>query len=77
VGILSPIVQSLVGAVLHIGQENALGSSIGSQLVSNHALWAASLFSQQPSQQAFRSLCIAATLNDFIEHIAVLIDGAP
>ena len=32
---------------------------------------------QEPCQQAFRGLCIAADLDDFVEDITILIDGAP
>jgi hypothetical protein len=35
------------------------------------------LLSQKPRQQSFGCLGIAARLNDFVQHIPVLIDGAP
>ena len=77
VGILRAIVQTFVRAMLDISHDRALGGSIGSQLVGHNSFWPTSLLSQQPRQQAFRSPCVAVGLNNFIEDIPVLIDGAP
>ena len=77
VGVLSAIVQSLMRAVFDIGHDGALRSGVGSQLISHDTFWSASLLSQKPRQQSFGSLGIAARLNDFVQHIPVLIDGAP
>ncbi len=35
------------------------------------------MFAQKPLQQSLGGSCVAADLDDFIEHISVLIDGAP
>jgi hypothetical protein len=77
VGVLGAIVESLVGAVFDIRHDSALGGAVGPQLVGDNALWSASLFSQKSRQQAFRGFCVAARLNNFVEDVSVLINGAP
>ena len=63
--------------MLDVWHDGALGGGVGSQLVGYDALWMASLLSQQPRQQAFRSFRVAAGLDDFVENVTLLIDGAP
>jgi hypothetical protein len=63
--------------MLDLKHHRALGGGVGSQLVGYDALWMASLLSQQPRQQAFRSLRVAAGLDDFVENVTLLIEGAP
>lgn len=51
--------------------------SIKAKLVHDDALRQASLLLHQPDQQTLDSLSITPALDDFIENIAILIDGAP
>ena len=51
--------------------------AIGAQPVGDHALRRDALFLQQAHQQSPRGLGVATALDDFIEHVAVLIEGAP
>lgn len=51
--------------------------SVRAQLVGDHALWRDALLLQEARQQSLRGLGIAAGLHDLVEHIPVLIDGAP
>ena len=53
------------------------GSSIGAEFVGDHASWRAALLLQQALQQAFGRFGIAPRLDDFVEDIAVLVDGSP
>lgn len=53
------------------------GCSIGAQLVGDHALRRDALLLQQPRQQALGRFGVAAVLDDLVEHIAILVDGAP
>jgi hypothetical protein len=53
------------------------GSTIGSQFIGDYPLRRETLLFQQPCEQAFGSLGIAAVLHDLVEHIPVMIDGTP
>lgn len=55
----------------------ASGCSIRAKLIRDDALRQASLLLYQPDQQTLGSLIITPALDDFIENIAILIDGAP
>jgi len=76
-GILRPIVQPFVGAVLNTGHDITLGCIIGSKLVGDHDARGKPLPFQKLSHQTFCSLGIATALNQDIQNKAVLIDGAP
>ena len=53
------------------------GSSVGAELVGDQAAWRAALLLQQTFQQAAGRFGVAPHLDDFVEDIAVLIDGPP
>jgi hypothetical protein len=53
------------------------GGIVGAELVGVHSPGRAALLPQQPFQQAFSGLGIAAALYDLIEHIAILINRPP
>jgi hypothetical protein len=53
------------------------GRRIGAELVGDHSSRWAALLLQQTLQQALGGLGVAARLNDFVEHIAVLINRPP
>ena len=63
--------------MLDVGHDRALCGSIGAEFVGDDAFWTAALLMQKPHQQAPCGLCIAADLDDFVENVAVLIDGTP
>ena len=50
---------------------------VGAKLIGDHASERAALFLQQPLQQALGGLGVASALDDFIKHIAVLINRPP
>ncbi len=50
---------------------------MGAQLVSDHALWRASLLFHQPDKKTLGSLGVMSALDDLVEIVAILIDGAP
>ena len=77
VGILRSVVQPFVRTMLDLWHDQMLGGGVGSELVSDHVCGRNALLSEQPRQQTLSGLCVAAGLDDFVENIAVLIDGAP
>jgi hypothetical protein len=75
-GVLNPIVQAFVRAMLDIGHDLTLRCCIRAQFVSHYPLWHHALFLQKPRQQTPGRLGIPAVLHDFIKDIAILIDSA-
>ena len=63
-GVLRPIVEALVGSMIHAGHDLSFCGVIGSQLVGNHYAWRTALALQQPVHQPFGSLRIAAALHE-------------
>ena len=76
-GIFGAIVQPLVGAMFDSRHDRAPGGGVGAEFVGYEPLWRTFLFTQKPCQQSPRSLCIAVDLHDFVEHVSLLINGAP
>jgi hypothetical protein len=77
VGILRPVVEALVLAVLDAGHDLPLGRGIALQLVGDQHARRPSLLLQQFAQQALGRLLVAPALNEDIENKALLIDRAP
>jgi hypothetical protein len=77
VGILRAIVCSLIVYVLDIGQYLRLGGGITAQLVGDDGPRNVLQSMQQLAKEFLGSLSIAQRLHQDIEHLAVLIDGAP
>ena len=75
--VLRSVIQPFMRAVFDFRHDLAPGGCIGAELVGDHAPGRAALFLQEAGQQAFGGLGVAARLDDFIEHIAILIDGPP
>jgi hypothetical protein len=76
VRILGSVIQPLVRAVLDCRHDLARGSSVGVELVGDHAAWRAALLLQQAPQQAFGRFGIAPRLDDFVEDVSVLVNGS-
>ena len=57
--------------------DRRLCGGAGAELVSDDALGKAALFSWKSRQQALGGLCVPMDLGDFVENIAVPVDGAP
>ena len=74
--ILRAIVQALMLPMLHAGHHNPLCGGIAGQLVRDHHARSDALLLEQLAQQALGRLCIAAALNQDVEHDAVLVDRA-
>jgi hypothetical protein len=69
--------QTLVRAALDAGHDRALCGGVGTELVGDDALWPTALFVQPSRQQARGGLCLAADMDDLVENVTVLIEGAP
>jgi hypothetical protein len=77
VTVLGPVVQALVRTVLHAGHDLLLCRAAGAEPVGDHALGLQALLLQQAGEKPLGGLGIAAGLDDFVEHIAILIDRPP
>ena len=75
--ILRSIVLPLMRAVIDVWHDLALGSSVGTELVSDHSSWRAALFPQEAPQQALGCRGIAARLHDLIKDVSVLVSSPP
>ena len=76
-GILRPVVQAFVRAMLDAGHDIALCRALGSQLVGDHDAGRVRMSLHKLSHKAFGGLGIAAALYQYVENKTVLIDGAP
>src|SRR6266481_5630648 len=74
-GILGPIVRSLVLYVPHTGQYLRLGGGITAEFVGDDGPRHILQPPQQLAKELLGSLSVAARLHQDIEHLAVLIDG--
>ena len=63
-------------AMLDFWHDLAPGGAIGAEFVGDHAFGRTTLLAQKPLQQSLGCSGVAADLDDFVEHISVLIDGA-
>lgn len=63
--------------MLDAGHDLTGGRLIGTQLVGDQPLWRHVLLLQQTSQQTLDRLGVSAGLDDLVEDVAVLVDGAP
>ena len=75
--VLGAIVQALMRSMLDCRHDLASCRTIGAKLVSDDALWKASLLFHQPHQETLGSRGVTSALDDLIENISVLIDRAP
>jgi hypothetical protein len=75
--ILRPIIKPLVRAVFDFWHDLTLGGRIRAELVGDHPPGWAALLLQKASQQALRRRGVAAGLENFIEHVTILIDSPP
>ena len=75
--VLGAIVKTLMGAVFDIRHDQVPGGGVGAEFVGYDPLWRTLLFAQKPCQQSPRGLCVPVDLHDFVEHVSVLINGAP
>ncbi len=74
---LRSVIQPFVRAVFDCRHDLAPGNCVGAELVSDHASGWAALFLQEAGQQAFRRFSVASALENFVEHIVILIDSPP
>lgn len=77
VRILGPVVQALMRTMLNRGHDLTHCCSIGAQLVGDGPLGRKALSLQEPGQQTSGRLGVATFLDDFVEHITILIDSPP
>jgi hypothetical protein len=76
-GILRPIVQAFVLAVLHARQYLLLGRAIAAQLIGDQHTWDVLASLEQFPKELLGSLFVASALHQDIEHIAMLINCSP
>src|SRR3954452_3467 len=76
-GILRPVVEAFVLAVLDTRHDLTLGGTVAAQLVGDQHTRRSSLLLQQFAQQAFGGLLIAPALDEDVENEAFLIDRTP
>src|SRR3954452_1611032 len=77
VGILRPIIETLVLPMLDAGHDFTLGRCVAAQLVSDQHTRRAALLLQQLAQQALGRLLVAPALDEDIENEALLVNRAP
>ncbi len=75
--VVRPVIQILMRAMIDRGDDLAPGGSIGAELVRDQSPRRGALLLQQTLQQAFGRFGIAPCLDDFVEDLAVLVDGSP
>src|SRR4051812_29546618 len=68
---------ALVGPMLNARHNLPPGGTVGGQFVGGNAFEDYALLLHQLGQQALGCLGVPATLDDLIQYIAILIDGAP
>ncbi len=77
-GILSPIVQTLVLTMIANGEANlSLCCTIRTQFVGDHDTWRSALTRQKFAHETLGSLGITPSLDKNIQHKAILINSAP
>ncbi len=69
--------KTLCCPMLQARHDLALSGAIRGKLIGDHAPGTATLLAQKPVQQPLGRPCVAANLDDFVQHIAVLVGGAP
>src|SRR5215471_16190094 len=74
---IGPIVDILLGTVGNTRQDRSTGSSIALQLVGDDPEWFLALTAQQVAKEPLGCTLIAATLQQNIDDITILIHGAP
>jgi len=77
VGILRPIVQSLVRTVLNAGHDLPLCSVVGPKLISDYHSRRSALPLQELTHQTVGRLGITTTLHQNFQHKTILIDSTP
>ena len=75
--VLRSVIQTLVRAVFDFWHDLTPGGSIRAQLIGDNPSGWTALLPQQPLQQALGRFGVAPRLDDFVEHIAVLINRPP
>jgi hypothetical protein len=76
-GVLGPVVQAFVRAMLDIGHDPRSRRAVGSEFAGDYPLRLHALLRQQSGQKTLRRLGVAAGLHDLIEHIVLLINRPP
>jgi hypothetical protein len=76
-GVLGPIVQTLMRTMFDVGHDLHSRSAVGSKSVCDHTRRLLALLLQQPGQNTLRRLGITPGLHDFVTNIAVLVHRPP
>src|SRR3954463_9281765 len=77
VGILRPVVEAFVLAMLDARHDLPLGGTVAAQLVGDQHTRRSPLLLQQLAQQALGCFLVAPALDEDVENEALLIDRAP
>jgi hypothetical protein len=76
-GVLRPVVEPLMRAMLDRRHDLSPGRGVRAQFVGDDALRRAALFLEQAPQQTSRRPGVATRLQNFVENVALLIDRSP
>ena len=76
-GILRPIVQAFVHAVLHARERLLFGRAIAGQLIRDQYTWDVVASLEQFPKELLGSLFVRSALHEDIEHISMLINCSP
>jgi hypothetical protein len=75
--ILTPVIEIPTLPVFDPGQDLALGRAVALELIRDNHPWHVLQALQQLAEKLLRGLLVAPTLHQDVEHVVVLIDGAP
>jgi hypothetical protein len=75
--ILRAIIEIAMRPMFHTGQDLALRGAIALQFIRDDHAWHVGQALQQLAEKLLRRFLVAAALHENIEHVTILIDGAP
>ena len=76
-GSFDPVVGVSLHTMSYISEDGSYGSRVASQFVGNDPPWFSALAPQESSKESFCGVLITMPLDQDIDHVAVLIHGAP
>src|SRR5690242_2839142 len=76
-GVLGPVIETLVLPMLDPGHDLPLGSGVALQLVGDEHTRGSTLLLEELAEQAFGGLLVAPALDENIENEAILVHGTP
>jgi len=77
VGVFGAIIEAPMLAVLHTGQDILLGRAIAAKFIGDEPPWNVLAAFEQFAEELLRCRLVPPALDQDIQHVAMLIDGAP